>query len=60
MDEVYDVAIAGGGPVGLFLAAELGMRGLSVALFDDKPEPAPILRRMPTARAPWSSFAGSG
>lgn len=32
-----DVIIAGGGPVGLFLAAELGMRGLSTAVFDDKP-----------------------
>jgi len=32
-----DVIIAGGGPVGLFLAAELGMRGLSVRVFDDKP-----------------------
>jgi 2-polyprenyl-6-methoxyphenol hydroxylase-like FAD-dependent oxidoreductase len=32
-----DVIVAGGGPVGLFLAAELGMRGLSVRLFDDKP-----------------------
>lgn len=31
-----DVLIAGAGPVGLFLAAELGMRGLSVQLFDDK------------------------
>jgi 2-polyprenyl-6-methoxyphenol hydroxylase-like FAD-dependent oxidoreductase len=32
-----DVLIAGGGPVGLSLAAELGMRGISVWLFDDKP-----------------------
>jgi 2-polyprenyl-6-methoxyphenol hydroxylase-like FAD-dependent oxidoreductase len=31
-----DVIVAGGGPVGLFLAAELGKRGLSVRLFDDK------------------------
>lgn len=31
-----DVIVVGGGPVGLFLAAELGMRGLSVRLFDDK------------------------
>lgn len=31
-----DIVVVGGGPVGLFLAAELGMRGLSVLLFDDK------------------------
>jgi 2-polyprenyl-6-methoxyphenol hydroxylase-like FAD-dependent oxidoreductase len=34
-----DVIIAGGGPVGLFLAAELGRRGLTVRLFDDKAGP---------------------
>ncbi|HZZ11247.1 MAG TPA: FAD-dependent monooxygenase [Paraburkholderia sp.] len=32
-----DVIIVGGGPVGLFLAAELGQRGISVELFDAKP-----------------------
>ncbi|WP_186084904.1 FAD-dependent monooxygenase [Burkholderia gladioli] len=31
-----DVIIVGGGPVGLFLAAELGQRGVSVELFDAK------------------------
>lgn len=31
-----DVLIAGAGPVGLFLAAELGMRGVSAQVFDDK------------------------
>lgn len=33
---VFDVAIAGGGPFGLMLANELGRRGISVVLFDDK------------------------
>ncbi|GAC1412248.1 MAG: FAD-dependent oxidoreductase [Burkholderiaceae bacterium] len=32
-----DVVIVGGGPVGLFLAAELGQRGIRVELFDAKP-----------------------
>jgi 2-polyprenyl-6-methoxyphenol hydroxylase-like FAD-dependent oxidoreductase len=31
-----DVVIVGGGPVGLFLAAELGQRGISVEVFDAK------------------------
>jgi len=31
-----DVLIVGGGPVGLFLAAELGRRGVQVQLFDTK------------------------
>lgn len=35
-----DVAIAGGGPFGLMLANELGRRGVSVILFDEKPSTA--------------------
>ncbi|NEH49823.1 hypothetical protein GR210_13695 [Rhizobium leguminosarum] len=38
--EVYDVAIAGGGPFGLMLANELGRRGVSTTLFDEKPSTA--------------------
>ncbi|CDZ32755.1 FAD-binding monooxygenase, PheA/TfdB family [Neorhizobium galegae bv. officinalis] len=34
--EVYDVAIAGGGPFGLMLSNELGRRGVSTILFDEK------------------------
>lgn len=35
-----DVAIVGGGPFGLMLAIELGRRGISVSLFDQKPSTA--------------------
>ncbi|MCV9999302.1 FAD-dependent oxidoreductase [Pararhizobium sp. YC-54] len=35
-DETFDVAIAGGGPFGLMIANELGRRGVSVILFDEK------------------------
>jgi len=42
-----DVLIVGGGPVGLFLAAELGQRGISVQVFDAKPGTA----RHPAANA---------
>ncbi|MFB9952985.1 FAD-dependent oxidoreductase [Rhizobium puerariae] len=38
--EDYDVAIVGGGPFGLMLANELGRRGVSVILFDEKPSTA--------------------
>ncbi|ANT54335.1 hypothetical protein MEA186_24477 [Mesorhizobium amorphae CCNWGS0123] len=37
---VVDVAISGGGPFGLMLANELGRRGISVTLFDEKPSTA--------------------
>ena len=39
-DTVYDVAISGGGPFGLMLANELGRRGISAILFDEKPSTA--------------------
>ncbi|WP_072642700.1 FAD-dependent oxidoreductase [Rhizobium leguminosarum] len=34
--EAFDVVIAGGGPFGLMLANELGRRGISAVLFDEK------------------------
>jgi 2-polyprenyl-6-methoxyphenol hydroxylase-like FAD-dependent oxidoreductase len=38
----YDVIIAGGGPVGMGLAIELGQRGIPVLVIERYPEPQPI------------------
>src|SRR5262252_8697530 len=35
----YDVVIAGGGPVGLFLACELGLAGVSVLVLEQMEDP---------------------
>lgn len=43
---MYDVVIAGAGPVGLFLATELGQAGCSVL----------VLEREAEARSPWKAF----
>jgi 2-polyprenyl-6-methoxyphenol hydroxylase-like FAD-dependent oxidoreductase len=42
---VHDVVIVGGGPVGLFLACELGLAGCSVLVLEREPEP----------RTPWKA-----
>src|SRR6476469_6111550 len=36
---IYDVVIAGGGPVGLFLACELGLAGISVLVLERMEDP---------------------
>jgi 2-polyprenyl-6-methoxyphenol hydroxylase-like FAD-dependent oxidoreductase len=43
---MHDVVIVGAGPVGLFLACELGLAGCSVLVLEREPEP----------RTPWRSF----
>ncbi|KAK0703719.1 hypothetical protein B0T26DRAFT_681359 [Lasiosphaeria miniovina] len=45
MSELYDVVIAGAGPVGLFLACEVAVGGASVL----------VLERDPTPESPWES-----
>jgi 2-polyprenyl-6-methoxyphenol hydroxylase-like FAD-dependent oxidoreductase len=44
---VYDVIIAGAGPVGLFLACELRLAKLSVLVFEQLEDPRSPLKRLP-------------
>ncbi|UIJ44026.1 FAD-dependent monooxygenase [Sphingomonas cannabina] len=43
----YDVVIAGAGPVGLFLACELRLSGLSVLILEQGEDPHSPLKRLP-------------
>lgn len=45
--DIYDVVIAGAGPVGLFLACELRLRGLSVLVLERAEDPHSPLKRLP-------------
>lgn len=44
---IYDVVIAGAGPVGLFLACELRLAGLSVLVLEQAEDPHSPLKRLP-------------
>src|SRR6201999_2481421 len=44
---VYDVVIAGAGPVGLFLASELRLAKLSVLVLEQLADPHSPLKRLP-------------
>ena len=44
---VYDVVIAGAGPVGLFLACELRLAKLSVLVLEQLEDPHSPLKRLP-------------
>lgn len=44
---IYDVVIAGAGPVGLFLASELRLAGLSVLVLEQAEDPHSPLKRLP-------------
>jgi 2-polyprenyl-6-methoxyphenol hydroxylase-like FAD-dependent oxidoreductase len=44
---IYDVVIAGAGPVGLFLACELRLADLSVLVLEQAEDPHSILKRLP-------------
>ena len=47
MTPTHDVLIAGAGPVGLFLACELGLAGLSVLVLEQVEDPRSPLKRLP-------------
>ena len=47
MSSTYDVLIAGAGPVGLFLACELRLAGLSVLVLEQADNPESPLKRLP-------------
>jgi 2-polyprenyl-6-methoxyphenol hydroxylase-like FAD-dependent oxidoreductase len=44
---IYDVVIAGAGPVGLFLACELRLAELSVLVLEQAEDPRSLLKRLP-------------
>jgi len=44
---IYDVVIAGAGPVGLFLACELRLAGISVLVLEQTEDPRSPLKRLP-------------
>lgn len=44
---IYDVVVAGAGPVGLFLACELRLAGLSVLVLEPQEDPRSLLKRLP-------------
>ncbi|HEY2365745.1 MAG TPA: FAD-dependent monooxygenase, partial [Polyangiaceae bacterium] len=44
---MYDVIVAGAGPVGLFLACELALAKLSVVVLERSPDPSSPLKRAP-------------
>jgi len=46
-DLIYDVVIAGAGPVGLFLACELRLAGVSVLVLEKAEEPRSALKQLP-------------
>ncbi|PSN68071.1 putative pentachlorophenol 4-monooxygenase [Corynespora cassiicola Philippines] len=50
MNEIYDVIIAGAGPVGLSLACELGLAGTSVLILERDLEPASPWKVAPLGR----------
>ena len=56
---LYDVVIAGAGPVGLFLSCELAQAGCSVLLLEQAESPDSALKRLPFGLRGERAHAGS-
>jgi 2-polyprenyl-6-methoxyphenol hydroxylase-like FAD-dependent oxidoreductase len=56
----YEVAIVGGGPVGMMLAIELGRRGVSAVIFNDRPGTSPFAQANATQARTMEHFRRLG
>lgn len=56
----YEVAIVGGGPVGMMLAIELGRRGVPAVLFNDRPTTSPFAQANATQARTMEHFRRLG
>ena len=55
--DTTSVMIAGGGPIGLGLACELGLRGVDCVLIEKRDGAINVPKQSMVARATWSSAA---
>jgi len=58
--DAYDVAVVGGGPVGMWLAAELHRGGVRPVVLERRAERLPYSKALTIYPAPWSSSRCEG